>query len=96
VLAAPPGCIAEVDDAGGKDATFWLAWALNGPADSNEAIATVAVGTLVAADSGRHDVVDVNVVEHCEFEDVTKERTLVPFTTNETSAQSSMLRRFTA
>lgn len=96
VLAAPFGCIPEVDDGEGKDAALWLVRALDGPADFSEVLATAVVGALVDADFGRLDMVDVRVVEHCEFEDVTKGRTLVPFTTKETSAQSSMLRRFTA
>jgi hypothetical protein len=95
-LAAPFGCIAEVDDGEGKDAELWLARAFDGPADFNEVLATAVIGALVDADLGRLDVVDVRVVEHREFEDVTKGRTLVPLTTKETSAQSFILRRFTA
>lgn len=92
-LEAPLGCVAGVDNEDGVDA--WLDEAVDAADPVNELLVTLAA-ELVDTEA-RLDVAEVaEVVEHCEFEDVTKGRALVPFTMKETSAQSFMLRPFTA
>jgi hypothetical protein len=94
-LETPLGCVAGVDDEEYKDTAPWLDGAVGAPAEL--LIVTLDATELVDVDTREFNVVEVEaLVEHCKFEDVTKGRTLVPFTTKEASAQSLMLRSFLA